>query len=164
MRRAGLCPGWFQDASRRPIRDTARRPDGKDFYERQKSIPDQVWPLVRTHPATGRKALYVSPRFTIGIEGMSEAEADSILDELFAHQIRPEFTYRHKWRDHDLAIWDNRCVIHHATGGYAYPESQTPWQEIQRSLVDELANGMVLKPAVAYQRIAQPKGVPRHNH
>jgi dihydroxy-acid dehydratase len=49
-------------------------------------------------------------------------------------------------------------------GGHAYPESQTPWQEIQRSLVDELSNGMVLKPAVKYQRIAETKGVPRHNH
>ena len=49
-------------------------------------------------------------------------------------------------------------------GGYAYPESQTPWQEIQRGLVDELSNGMVLKPAVRYQRIAENMGVPRHNH
>ena len=49
-------------------------------------------------------------------------------------------------------------------GGYKYPESQTPWQEIQRSLVDDLSNGMVLKPAVNYQRIAETKGVPRHNH
>ena len=49
-------------------------------------------------------------------------------------------------------------------GGYPYPESQTPWQEIQRGLVDELSNGMVLKPAVKYQRIARSKGVPRDNH
>ena len=49
-------------------------------------------------------------------------------------------------------------------GGYPYPESQTPWQEIQRALVDELSNGMVLQPAVGYQRIARSKGVPRHNH
>ena len=49
-------------------------------------------------------------------------------------------------------------------GGYKYPESQTPWQEIQRGLVDELSHGMVLKPAVKYQRIAQTKGVPRDNH
>ena len=104
---------------------SARRPDGKDFYERQKSIPDQVWPLVRTHPETGRKALYVSPRFTIGIEGLAEDEADEILDQLFAHQIREELLYRHKWRDGDLVIWDNRCVIHHATGGYTYPDVRT---------------------------------------
>jgi taurine dioxygenase len=104
---------------------SARRPDAKDFYERQKALPDQVWPLVRTHPETGRKALYVSPRFAIGIEGMAEADADEILDFLFAHQVRPEFVYRHKWRDHDLVMWDNRCVIHHATGGYHYPDTRT---------------------------------------
>jgi taurine dioxygenase len=102
-----------------------RRPDGKEFYEKQKSIPDQIWPLVRTHPVTGKKALYVSPRFTIGIEGLSEAEADGILDVLFAHQIRPEFVYRHKWRDRDLVMWDNRSVIHQAAGGYTYPDTRT---------------------------------------
>src|SRR5262249_19120608 len=49
-------------------------------------------------------------------------------------------------------------------GGYKYPESQTPWQEIQRSMVDQLADGMVLKPAVKYQRVVQTKGIPRDNH
>src|SRR5258705_11593078 len=107
-----------------------RRPDGKDFYEKQKFLPDQIWPLVRTHPMTGKKALYVSPRFTIGIEGMAEGEADEILDFLFAHQIRPEFVYRHKWRDHDLVMWDNRCVIHQATGGYTYPDVRTMYRTV----------------------------------
>jgi taurine dioxygenase len=102
-----------------------RRPDGKDFYEKQKSLPDQVWPLVRTHPETLEKALYLSPRFTIGIQGLSEEEADSLLDELFAHQIRPEFLYRHKWQDGDLVMWDNRSVIHRATGGFSYPDVRT---------------------------------------
>jgi taurine dioxygenase len=102
-----------------------RRPDWKDHYEQQKSIADQIWPMVRTHPETGRKALYVSPRFTIGIEGMPEGEADEILDFLFAHQIRPEFLYRHKWKDGDLVIWDNRCVIHRGAGGYTYPDVRT---------------------------------------
>jgi taurine dioxygenase len=104
---------------------SARRPDGKDFYERQKSIPDQIWPLVRTHPVTGKKALYVSPRFTIGIAGLPDTEADELLDTLFAHQLRDEFVYRHRWRDRDLVIWDNRCVIHRATGGYSYPDVRT---------------------------------------
>jgi taurine dioxygenase len=107
-----------------------RRADGKDFYEKQKSLPDQIWPLVRTHPMTGKKSLYVSPRFTIGIEGMAEGEADEILDFLFAHQIRPEFVYRHKWRDHDLVMWDNRCVIHQATGGYTYPDVRTMYRTV----------------------------------
>jgi len=104
---------------------SARRPDAKDFYERQKSLPDQLWPLVRTHPETGRPALYISPRFTVGIQDMADDEADELLDALFAHQIRPEFVYRHKWRDHDLVMWDNRCVIHHAAGGYQYPDTRT---------------------------------------
>ena len=102
-----------------------RRPDGKDFYEKQKSLPDQIWPLVRTHPATGQKTLYVSPRFTIGIEGLPEGEADEILDFLFAHQIRKEFVYRHTWQDGDLVMWDNRSVIHRATGGFTYPDVRT---------------------------------------
>ena len=51
-----------------------------------------------------------------------------------------------------------------AAGGYKYPAHQTPWQEIQRGIVDELSNGMVLKPAVKYQKIAETKGVPRDNH
>ncbi|MDP0983546.1 hypothetical protein, partial [Klebsiella variicola] len=51
-----------------------------------------------------------------------------------------------------------------AAGGYKYPASQTPWQEIQRGMVDQLAQGMVLKPAVDFQRIAQTKGLPRDNH
>jgi taurine dioxygenase len=107
------------------VKVSERRPDAKDHYEFQKSIPDQVWPMVRTHPATGKKALYISPRFTIGIEGMSEAEADEILDYLFAHQVRPEFTYTHKWKDGDLVIWDNRSVIHRGAGGYTYPDVRT---------------------------------------
>jgi taurine dioxygenase len=107
-----------------------RRPDGKDFYERQKSLPDQIWPLVRTHPVTGKKALYLSPRFTIGIAGLTEGEADEILDVLFAHQVRAEFVYRHRWRDRDLVMWDNRCVIHQAMGGYAYPDVRKMYRTV----------------------------------
>lgn len=107
------------------VQVSARRPDGRDFYERQKAIPDQIWPLIRTHPVTGEKTLYLSPRFTIGIEGVSAAEADQLLDSLIAHQVRDEFIYRHQWRDGDLVMWDNRCVIHRATGGYSYPDIRT---------------------------------------
>ncbi len=63
--------------------------------------------------------------------------------------------------DEELAA---RRAAFEAGGGYSYPESQTPWQEIQRGLVDELSNGMVLKPAIKYQRIAETKGIPRDNH
>jgi len=75
-------------------------------------------PLVRTHPVTGRKALFVSPVYTVGIEGMTEAEAKAILGFLFAHLTQDEFIYRHKWREQMLLMWDNRCTMHFAEGGY----------------------------------------------
>ncbi len=99
-----------------------RRPDAQEKYTEQLAIPDALHPAIRTHPVTGKKALYVSQRFTIGLEGISEEEADPILDFLFEHQTRPEFVYYHHWRDNDLVMWDNRCVIHRATGGYTYPD------------------------------------------
>ncbi|MBS0243317.1 MAG: dihydroxy-acid dehydratase, partial [Proteobacteria bacterium] len=71
-------------------------------------------------------------------------------------------------RSADILISDEEMQKRHEAlmkaGGYKYPASQTPWQEIQRGMVDELSNGMVLKPAVKYQRIAKTKGVPRDNH
>jgi len=71
-------------------------------------------------------------------------------------------------RTADIVVSDDELEARRAElaqrGGYGYPESQTPWQEIQRDLADELSNGMVLKPAVKYQRIARTKGLPRHNH
>jgi taurine dioxygenase len=56
--------------------------------------------------------------YTIGIDGMPEAESAPLLMELFAHQSKPEFVYRHRWSPNMLVMWDNRCVIHAATGGY----------------------------------------------
>ena len=84
--------------------------------------PDAIHPVVRTHPETGRKALYISERFTIGIEELEENEGQKILDELIAHQKQRDFIYRHKWDLRDLTIWDNRCLIHLACGGV--PEGQ----------------------------------------
>ena len=84
-------------------------------------VPDSVHPMVRTHPESGRKALFVSPRFAVAIEGMDDEEAQPLLDELFAHQRCPEFIYRHQWRQGDLVFWDNRCTIHIALGGIEPP-------------------------------------------
>jgi len=75
-------------------------------------------PLVRTHPVTGRKALFVSPVYTVGIDGMTPQEAKAILGFLFAHLTQDEFIYRHKWRERMLLMWDNRCTMHFAEGGY----------------------------------------------
>ncbi len=78
----------------------------------------QAHPLVRTHPVTGRKALYVSPVYTHGIEGMTHAESASILKFLFDHITQERFVYRHRWTPGRLLMWDNRCTVHFAEGGY----------------------------------------------
>ncbi len=74
--------------------------------------------LVKTHPETGRKALFASPGYTIGVEGMDDEDAKALLYPLFRHQSRPEFQYRHHWEPDMLVMWDNRCLNHMATGGY----------------------------------------------
>jgi taurine dioxygenase len=78
-------------------------------------VPSYVHPVVRTHPATGRKALYVNRLMTVRIEGLSAHESDELLACLFDHQERPEFVYEHVWRAGDLVIWDNRCTLHART-------------------------------------------------
>ena len=102
---------------------SAARSDAAAYYkEREKATKEMLQPMVRTHPETGRQALYASPRFTIGIADMPDEEAQPLLDSLFALMLEPRFRYRHKWRDGDLVIWDNRCLNHQACGGYQLPD------------------------------------------
>ena len=78
----------------------------------------QLHPVVRTHPETGRKVLFVNPGYTVGIDGIEQPAADALLAELFAHQVQERFRYRHRWEAGMLTLWDNRCLLHAATGGY----------------------------------------------
>jgi taurine dioxygenase len=78
-------------------------------------VPSYVHPVVRTHPATGRKALYVNRLMTVRIEGLPAQESDELLATLFDHQERREFIYEHVWRAGDLLMWDNRCTLHART-------------------------------------------------
>jgi taurine dioxygenase len=80
-----------------------------------------VHPVVRTHPETGRKALFVSEHFTTRIVGLPEDESRALLDELFDHSTRPEHIYRHRWQPQDMVFWDNRSLMHLAAG---CPEDQ----------------------------------------
>jgi taurine dioxygenase len=72
-------------------------------------------PVVRTHPATGRKALYVNRLMTREIEGLPREESEAILQKLFDHQEQPKFVYEHVWRPGDILMWDNRCTLHART-------------------------------------------------
>lgn len=86
--------------------------------EARKKNPPRSHPVIRTHPVTGRKALFVSDGFTTRINELEPAESRAILDLLFAHFARPEFTVRWRWRENDVAFWDNRVTQHYAVDDY----------------------------------------------
>jgi len=75
-----------------------------------------VHPIVRTHPETARKALFVSEHFTTRILGLPDDESSAVLANLYAHSVQPQLLYRHQWQPHDIVFWDNRSVMHQATG------------------------------------------------
>lgn len=77
--------------------------------------PDVEHPIVRTHPETGRKALYVHPGMTAEVSGWGEAESQELLDRLFAHCTQEKYQYALQWSPGDVVMWDNRCVMHKAT-------------------------------------------------
>ncbi|MGD8809763.1 MAG: TauD/TfdA family dioxygenase [Gammaproteobacteria bacterium] len=89
--------------------------------ELEKYPPDAIHPVVRTHPTTGRKCLYVCDGYTHRILGIPEDESRDLLRFLFTHAIRPEFIYRHKWRVGDVLMWDNCAVQHKASFDYEPP-------------------------------------------
>jgi taurine dioxygenase len=88
--------------------------------EQRAKTPPVTHPAVRTHPVTGRKALYVNPGFTVGFEGTPDEESAPILGFLFEHSTRPEFIYRHRWSVGDMMFWDNRCTMHYALADYDF--------------------------------------------
>ena len=77
-----------------------------------------IHPVIRTHPETGKKALYINQAHSCHFQGWSIAESDGLLTFLYAHQIREEFQCRHVWRKGDVAIWDNRCTLHYPVNDY----------------------------------------------
>jgi taurine dioxygenase len=81
---------------------------------------ERTWPhpVVRTHPVSGRKALYVNPVYTVGIEGLTPAESRALLTLLYEGIVAEDNVYRHSWSAGMLTMWDNRCVLHFADGGY----------------------------------------------
>ena len=87
-----------------------------------------VHPIIRTHPETGRKALYFDPGKILAIEGLEADESDALIDELTDRMIQPEGEYRHRWRKGDVVIWDNRCSYHKAAGDYPPEEDRIHWR------------------------------------
>lgn len=107
------------------IRNYAYKPGEGMPVDMQEKYPEVLHPVVVTHPATGRKALYVSEGTTMRIDGLGEAESREALDFLLAHAVRPEFIWTQDWQVGDIIVWDNRTVVH----------QQTPYDPNERRLL-----------------------------
>ena len=90
--------------------------------EQRQETPDVMHPVIRTHPRSGRKCIYISDGTAVGVVGMPEAEGRQLIRELVDHCTQPQFVYRHKWRVGDLVVWDNCSSLHKANSkDYALP-------------------------------------------
>lgn len=90
-----------------------------DIRPSEEAEATHTHPFIRVHPETGRESLFGCAGYIIGVEGMSEQEGWDLVTEVYRWQTRPEFQYRHRWQKDMLLMWDNRCTLHMATGGYA---------------------------------------------
>ena len=100
---------------------TVRRESGGDERMRKLNavFPPMSHPVVRTHPETGRKSLFVNQYYTTHINELTEKESAALLKMLFEHMTTPEYQVRHRWRTNDIAFWDNRATLHYAARDYA---------------------------------------------
>lgn len=94
---------------------TRHNPDRDSGVVDQAAFPPMRQPLVRTHPATGAKSLYVCPAVISHIEGMDADESAALIETLIMHVTQARFVYCHRWRKGDLVMWDNRAVLHTAS-------------------------------------------------
>jgi len=104
--------------------------DGEPVYRgrfgydaRGREFPKAEHPVVRTHPVTGKKALFINRNFTTGIKGLSRLESDALLEMLYRHCETPEFQCRFRWHTGDIAFWDNRATQHYASSDY-FPQGR----------------------------------------
>ena len=107
-------------SSRHVFGAAADRPDDLNtrFGNAEAATQDAVHPVVVKHPRSGRKTLYVNPGFTLRFDGWTDEESAPLLQYLFRHMSKPEFTYRFQWAPGSLAFWDNRCTWHYAVNDY----------------------------------------------
>jgi alpha-ketoglutarate-dependent taurine dioxygenase len=101
-----------------PFDSALTRGDAIELYEQAARVPPVIHPVVRVHPTTGLRALFVNPGFTSHVVGLSRIESEAVLEMLYAHMVQPELVLRHRWCSGDVVIWDNRATMHYATDDY----------------------------------------------
>ena len=102
---------------------------GNDLLDPEdRNLPPAVHPVVRVHEETGRKSLYANPTHILRIQGLSDAESDQLIAELTGRMVETPAQYRHQWAVGDIVIWDNRCALHAAAGGYPIDEPRIHWR------------------------------------
>jgi alpha-ketoglutarate-dependent taurine dioxygenase len=105
-----------------PFDSALDREDAQQLLDDAAKVPPVIHPVVRVHPTTGRRNLFVNPGFTSHIVGWSRIESDGLLRMLYEHMTQPEFVLRHRWRPGDVVIWDNRATMHYAVDDYGTTE------------------------------------------
>jgi len=110
--------------------------------EQKKINPPVAQPVVRVHPETGRKALYIGEKVK-RFDGMTDEESRPLIDYLVRHATKPEFVYRHMWRKNDILVWDNRCTMHQALGDF----DETQLRHMERTTVLGTPSGYVVANA-----------------
>ncbi len=109
-------------------RETVARRTPEELAAIRRRNPPVLQPVARVHDVTGRKALYVSEMTTVTLEGMTPEECGSLLRFLYAHAVRPENVYRHRWQPGDMVLWDNRCAMHIALADYDQDERRVMYR------------------------------------
>ncbi len=128
--------------------------DRKNVMRWEQLYPPAIHPVVRVHPVTGRKVLFVNPQFTVAIKNMDERESKSLLDILFQQAQIPEYQFRHHWAPHTLIMWDNRSTQHYAVNDY-FPHRRY----MERVTIK---GGPVTAPNAPIRKTcARPSGAPR---
>jgi taurine dioxygenase len=112
------------------------------MQEQKKINPPVAQPVVRVHPETGRKALYIGEKVK-RFDGLTDEESRPLIDYLVRHATKPEFVYRHMWRKNDIVVWDNRCTMHQALGDF----DETQLRHMERTTVLGTPSGYVVANA-----------------
>jgi taurine dioxygenase len=127
----------------------------KNLQQFELMYPPQLHPVVRIHPVSGRKVLFVNPQFTIAIKDMDERESRMLLDTLFQQALIPEYQFRLHWAPHTIAMWDNRSTQHYAVNDY-YPQRRFmervtirggPVTGVERADPESVRKAKILVPA-----------------